>query len=128
MPDALLVPTIRDADRRSLGEIARFSRQLVAKMRDGSITPAELGGATVTVSNLGMHGIDVFTAVINLLQAAILAVGSARQRAVVRYGQPVARRTMTMPLAADHRVLYGADAARFLAVPRWLRRSAYRHR
>jgi pyruvate dehydrogenase E2 component (dihydrolipoamide acetyltransferase) len=114
-PDALVVPTIFDADRRSLGDIARTTRQLVAKVRDGSITPAELAGATFTVSNLGMYGIDSFTAVINPPQAAILAVGVVKQRPIVHEGELVARRMMTVTLTADHRVLYGADAARFLA-------------
>jgi pyruvate dehydrogenase E2 component (dihydrolipoamide acetyltransferase) len=115
LPDALVVPTIFDADRQPLKDIARTSRQLVAKVRDGSIAPAELAGGTFTVSNLGMYGIDAFTAVINPPQAAILAIGAIKQRAVVREGELAARRTMTVTLAADHRVVYGADAARFLA-------------
>jgi pyruvate dehydrogenase E2 component (dihydrolipoamide acetyltransferase) len=120
MPDALVVPTIADADRRSLGDIARTARQLVARVRDGSITPGELSGATFTVSNLGMHGIDFFTAVINPPQAAILAVGAVKPRAVVHSGELVARRSMIATLAADHRVLYGADAAEFLSTLRQL--------
>jgi pyruvate dehydrogenase E2 component (dihydrolipoamide acetyltransferase) len=112
---ALVVPTVTDADRRSLGEIARATRELAGKVRDGSITPAELAGGTFTVSNLGMFGVDVFTAVINPPQAAILAVGAVKQRAVVVDGNLEARRTMLATLAADHRVLYGADAARLVA-------------
>ena len=81
--DALLVPTIFDADQRSLTQIAAASRELAAKVRDGSVSPAELTGSTFSVSNLGMHGIDSFTAVINPPQAAILAVGSLKPRAVV---------------------------------------------
>jgi pyruvate dehydrogenase E2 component (dihydrolipoamide acetyltransferase) len=112
---ALVVPTVTDADRRSLGEIAWVTRELAGKVRDGSITPAELAGATFTVSNLGMFGVDAFTAVINPPQAAILAVGAVKLRAVVVDGNVEARRTMVVTLAADHRVIYGADAARLVA-------------
>ena len=113
--DALLVPTIFDADQRSLTQIAATSRELAAKVRDGSVSPAELTGSTFSVSNLGMHGIDSFTAVINPPQAAILAVGSLKPRAVVDdAGAVVARPTVNLTLACDHRILYGADGARFL--------------
>jgi len=114
--DALLVPTIFDADRKSVGTIAAASRELAAKVRDGSITPAELAGGTFSVSNLGMFGVDSFSAVINAPQAAILAVGSLRPRPVVAEdGTIVARDTVNLTLACDHRILYGADGARFLA-------------
>jgi pyruvate dehydrogenase E2 component (dihydrolipoyllysine-residue acetyltransferase) len=116
--DALLVPVVRDADVRSLWEIATESRRLALAARDGTITPPELAGGTFSVSNLGMFGIDAFTAVINPPQAAILAVGSLAQRAVVRDGQLVARHTMTITLTCDHRILYGADAAEFLGAIR----------
>jgi pyruvate dehydrogenase E2 component (dihydrolipoamide acetyltransferase) len=113
--DALLVPTIFDADAKSLREIARTARQLAVRVRDGTITPAELSGGTFTVSNLGMHGIDSFSAVINPPQAAILAVGALRPRPVVDpNGAIVARETLRLALACDHRILYGADGARFL--------------
>jgi pyruvate dehydrogenase E2 component (dihydrolipoamide acetyltransferase) len=114
-PGALIVPTIFDADQKSLGEIARSARALVAKVRDGSITPPELSGGTFSISNLGMFGVDAFTAVLNPPQAAILAVGSVTPRAVVRDGALTARRTMSTALTCDHRILYGADAAAFLA-------------
>jgi pyruvate dehydrogenase E2 component (dihydrolipoamide acetyltransferase) len=114
--DALVVPTIFDADRLSLGEISRRSRELAARVRDGSIGPADLAGGTFTVSNLGMYGVDSFSAVINPPQAAILAVGSLKPRAVVdETGGVVARPTVVLTLACDHRVLYGADGAAFLA-------------
>jgi pyruvate dehydrogenase E2 component (dihydrolipoamide acetyltransferase) len=112
---ALIVPTVFDADTKSLGEIARETRALAGRVRDGSITPPELGGGTFTVSNLGMFGVSAFTAIINPPQAAILSVGSLAPRAVIRDGEVVARQTMTVTLACDHRILYGADAARFLA-------------
>jgi pyruvate dehydrogenase E2 component (dihydrolipoamide acetyltransferase) len=112
---ALIVPTVFEADTKSLGEIARETRALAARGRDGSITPPELGGGTFTVSNLGMFGVSAFTAIINPPQAAILAVGSVQPRPVARKGEIVARQKMTVTLACDHRILYGADAARFLA-------------
>lgn len=113
--ERLLVATVKQADVLSLHEIAAETRRLAARVRDETITPAELSGATFTVSNLGMLGVDDFTAVINPPQAAILAVGAVAPRAVVRDGELVARTTMRATLSADHRVLYGADGARFLA-------------
>ena len=113
-PDALVVPTIFDADQKSLGQIARSSRELAQRVRDQTITPSELSGGTFSISNLGMYGVDQFTAVINPPQAAILAVGSLAQRAVVRDGELQARHTMTLTLTCDHRILYGAVAAEFL--------------
>jgi pyruvate dehydrogenase E2 component (dihydrolipoamide acetyltransferase) len=113
--DALIVPTIFDADRKSLGEIARAARELAEKVREGTVTPPELSGGTFTVSNLGMYGITNFTAVINPPQAAILAVGAIEQRPVVRDGALVPGHRMAVTLACDHRILYGADAAQFLA-------------
>jgi pyruvate dehydrogenase E2 component (dihydrolipoamide acetyltransferase) len=112
---ALVVPTVFDADEKSLGEIAREARTLAARVRSGEITPPELGGGTFTVSNLGMYGIRSFTAIINPPQAGILSVGALGPRAVVRAGEVVARNTMTLVLACDHRILYGAEAAQFLA-------------
>jgi pyruvate dehydrogenase E2 component (dihydrolipoamide acetyltransferase) len=120
--DALVVPTVFDADTKSVGEIARETRALAERVRAGTVTPPELGGGTFTVSNLGMFGVKTFTAIVNPPQAAILSVGTLEPRAVVRGSGPdggaseiVARHTMTVTLACDHRILYGADAARFLA-------------
>nr|MDP8944098.1 2-oxo acid dehydrogenase subunit E2 [Actinomycetota bacterium] len=113
--DALVVPTIFDADSKSLGEIARTARELIGKVREGTITPPELSGGTFTVSNLGMFGIESFTAVINPPQAAILAVGALKKKPVVGdAGEIVARDMMGMTLICDHRILYGADGAQFL--------------
>ena len=112
--DALLVAVVHDADSKRIGEIAADTRRLAARARSGEITPAELSGATFTVSNLGMFGIDRFTAIINAPQAAILAVGGVQERPVVRDGRLAIGQVMTATLAADHRILYGADAARFL--------------
>ena len=114
-PDALVVPTVFDADEKSLGEIARETRALAERVRAGTITPPELGGGTFTVSNLGMYGVRSFTAIINPPQAAILSVGSMQPRAVVHQADVVARHNMTLTLGCDHRILYGADAAQLLA-------------
>ncbi|HWI96335.1 MAG TPA: dihydrolipoamide acetyltransferase family protein [Solirubrobacterales bacterium] len=113
--DALVVPTIFDADQKNLRQIAGDSRALAQRVRDGQITPPELSGATFTVSNLGMFGIDSFAAVINPPQAAILAVGAISERPVVRDGQTTTAHLMRVNLACDHRILYGAPAAEFLA-------------
>ena len=113
--EALVVPTVFDADRKSLGEIARDARALAERVRANAVTPPELSGGTFTVSNLGMFGVTEFSAVINPPQAAILAVGKMEPRAVVRDAEIVARNVMTITLVCDHRILYGADAAQFLA-------------
>jgi pyruvate dehydrogenase E2 component (dihydrolipoamide acetyltransferase) len=113
--EALVVPTVFDADKKSLGEIARDTRALAERVRANAVTPPELSGGTFTVSNLGMFGVTEFSAVINPPQAAILAVGKMEPRAVVRDGEIVARNTLTITLVCDHRILYGADAAEFLA-------------
>jgi len=113
--DALIVPTIFDADVKSLGEIALEARALAARVRSGAITPPELSGGTFTVSNLGMFGVTEFTAIVNGGQAGILAVGALRDEPVVVDGTVVPGKRMTLTLVADHRILYGADAARVLA-------------
>ena len=113
--DALVVPTVFDADQKSLRQIATDARTLAQRVRDGQITPPELSGATFTVSNLGMFGIDSFAAVINPPQAAILAVGAIAERPVVHDGQITTAHRMRVNLACDHRILYGAPAAEFLA-------------
>jgi pyruvate dehydrogenase E2 component (dihydrolipoyllysine-residue acetyltransferase) len=118
--DALVVPTVFDADRKGLRQIATESRALAQKVRDGQVTPPELSGGTFTVSNLGMYGIDNFSAVINTPQAAILAVGAIKERPVVRDGEIVPAQMLGVTLACDHRILYGAPAAEFLARVRTL--------
>jgi pyruvate dehydrogenase E2 component (dihydrolipoamide acetyltransferase) len=112
--DALVVPTIFDADSKSLGQISRDARALAERVRAGQITPPELSSGTFSVSNLGMFGIKRFSAVINPPQAAILAVGEMTPRPVVRDGEITVRPIMELTLTCDHRILYGADAAQFL--------------
>jgi len=113
--EALVVPTIFDADKKGLRQIAIDTRTVAAKVRDGSVTPPELSGGTFTVSNLGMYGIDSFEAVINMGQAAILAVGAIREAPAVRNGEVVPAQLMKATIACDHRILYGAEGAEFLA-------------
>lgn len=110
----LLVPVVRDAATKGIARIAADVRDLVKRCRDGSIAAAELEGSTISVSNLGMFGIDRFSAVVNPPEAAILAVGRATPKPVVRDGEIVVRDVMTLTLSVDHRALYGADAATFL--------------
>ena len=113
--DALVVPTIFDADRKGLREIAADARSLAGKVREGSITPPELSGGTFSVSNLGMYGIKSFGAIVNSPQAGILAVGEIADRPVVKDGEIGPGKVMEMTLSCDHRILYGADGAEFLA-------------
>jgi pyruvate dehydrogenase E2 component (dihydrolipoamide acetyltransferase) len=114
LEDGLIVPVIQDADRKRLSEIAAEAHTLAQRARAGKLTPDEFSHGTFTISNLGMFGIDHFTAVINPPEAAILAVGAAREEAVVRDGQLVVGTTMKLTLSIDHRVLDGATAAGFL--------------
>jgi pyruvate dehydrogenase E2 component (dihydrolipoamide acetyltransferase) len=115
-PGALLVPVVRDADRRSLGEIARETAALVERVRTSSSTPADLQDGTFTVSNLGMYGISAFDSIVNAPEAAILSVGAAQPRALVdEAGAVTSRPYATLTLACDHRAVYGADGAAFLA-------------
>jgi len=113
--DTLMVPVVSDADRKPLGVIAQETRTLAQRVRDGATTPPDLSGGTFTVSNLGMYGVTSFEAVINPPQAAILAVGEVAQRAAVVAGAVVAQHRMTVTLACDHRIVYGAEAAGFLS-------------
>ena len=118
--DALVVPTVLDADWRSLGAIAHETRRLADAVRVNTITPSELSGATFTVSNLGMYGMTAITPVISVPQAAILGVGAARPVLARVDGEILDRQLMTLTLSCDHRILYGADAAQFLSRVRGL--------
>lgn len=111
----LIVPTVFDADRRTLTDIARTTHTLAERVRGGVVTPAELDGGTFSISNLGMYGVTEFAALIHPPQAAILAVGELRTEAAFEDGRVVPRRTMRATVSCDHRIVYGARAARFLA-------------
>ena len=118
--DALLVPVLRDVDRLPISELASETRRLASSVREGTIAPADLGGATFTISNLGMMGVSAFAGIVDPPCAAILCVGAVERRAIVRDGEIVAAPTATLTLVSDHRILYGADAAAFLAEVRTL--------
>jgi pyruvate dehydrogenase E2 component (dihydrolipoamide acetyltransferase) len=113
-PSGLVVPVIRDADRKSVLEIAAGRSDLVTRARAGKLQLADLENGTFTVSNLGMYGIEQFIAVLNPPQVAILAVGSIEDRAVVIEGQLAVAPTMTMTLTCDHRAIDGSEGAEFL--------------
>jgi len=114
LDEGLVVPVIRQADRLSLAELAVQSRELADKAQKKKLFPLDYEGGTFTVSNLGMLGVDSFTAIINPPQCAILAVGRVAPRVVADDGMFAIRSLMTATLSADHRVVDGAIAARFL--------------
>ncbi len=111
----LITPVLRGADRLPLADIAARSRALAASARAGSLNREQIADGTFTLSNLGMFGVREFDAIINPPQVAILAVGAAEPRAVVRAGALAVGLRATATLSADHRVVDGADAGRFLA-------------
>jgi pyruvate dehydrogenase E2 component (dihydrolipoyllysine-residue acetyltransferase) len=112
--NGLVVPVIRDADRRSVQEIAVVRSDLVARAREGKLQLADLEAGTFTISNLGMYAIDEFVAVLNPPQVAILAVGSIEERPRAKEGELVVAPTMSMTLTCDHRALDGSEGAEFL--------------
>ncbi len=112
--DGLITPVIRDADQKSLGTIAAEGRELAERARRKALKPEEYSGGSITVSNLGMFGVDTFIAVINPPQASIVAVGTVADRAVVRDGKVVVRKTMSATFSGDHRVVDGALGAQYL--------------
>ena len=114
LDSGLIVPVITDADHKSVGQIGRESRDLADRAKSGKLHPDEFSGGTFSISNLGMYGIDDFTAIINPPEAAILAVGAAVDEPVVRDGELTTRTVITMTMTVDHRVLNGAEAAVFL--------------
>lgn len=113
--DALVVPTVFDADQKSASEIAADVRDLAQRVRDGSIRLEEVVDQTFTISNLGMYGVRRFTAIISPPQVGILALGEVHDVLVANEDCPLGSTRMAAVLTADHRVVYGADAARFLA-------------
>jgi pyruvate dehydrogenase E2 component (dihydrolipoamide acetyltransferase) len=110
----LIVPVVRDADQKSLSQIAATTKELIGKVRDKKIQPADYSGNTFSISNLGMMDIDEFTAIINPPDACILAVGRIAETPVVEQGQIVIRNVMKLTLSCDHRAVDGAVGARFL--------------
>ena len=113
-PQGLVVPVIRSVERLSLVEVALRRAELVERARQGALAVADLSGGTFTISNLGMFGVEQFTAVLNPPQAAILAVGATTDRPVAAGGEVVVRPLMTVTLTVDHRAVDGAPAADFL--------------
>ncbi|HEX4519448.1 MAG TPA: dihydrolipoamide acetyltransferase family protein [Gaiellaceae bacterium] len=113
-PQGLVVPVVRSVERLSLAEVAERRAELVERARGGSLQLADLEGGTFTISNLGMFGVEQFTAILNPPQAAILAVGATADRAVVVGGEVVVRPMMTVTATFDHRAVDGAPAADFL--------------
>lgn len=118
--NGLLSPAILDCAAKPVEVIAREARDLAERARAGRLRPEEYGGGTITLSNLGMFGTDQFLAILNPPQALIVSVGAAAERPVISKGKPAAAHVITAWAAADHRVLDGADVARFLATFREL--------
>jgi pyruvate dehydrogenase E2 component (dihydrolipoamide acetyltransferase) len=113
-PSGLVVPVIRDADRKSVQQIAADRADVVSRARDGKLQLVDLEGGTFTISNLGMYGIEQFVAVLNPPQVAILAIGSIEDRVVAFDGEFAAVPTLTMTLTCDHRAIDGSEGAEFL--------------
>src|SRR5215813_9856607 len=112
--DGLITPVIRDADQKSLGTIAAEARELAERARRKALKPEEYAGGSITVSNLGMFGVDSFIAVINPPQASIVAVGAVAEKPVVREGKVVVRKMMSATFSGDHRIVDGALGAQYL--------------
>ncbi|HYM14403.1 MAG TPA: 2-oxo acid dehydrogenase subunit E2, partial [Dehalococcoidia bacterium] len=115
VPDGLVVPVLRDADRLPLLTLGKEARRLAEGARQRRLRQDEFAGATFSVSNLGMFDVTTFSAIINAPQAGILAVGRIEERPVVRDGEIVARPIMSLTVSVDHRVTDGVGAATFLA-------------
>ncbi len=121
LPDGLITPVVRQADRMPLAELAQQTRELAARAREMKLGPDEYTGSTFTVSNLGMMQIEQFTAILNPPEAGILAVGSLQQEPVVLDGELTVEHRMRVTMTCDHRVIDGALGARFLqAVRRYI--------
>lgn len=114
LEEGLITPIVRDADQKGLAAISAEVRDLAERARKRALKPDEYTGGSLTVSNLGMYGIDQFVAVINPPQSAIIAVGAVADKAVVRDGQIVVRKILTVTLSGDHRVIDGAIGAEYL--------------
>jgi pyruvate dehydrogenase E2 component (dihydrolipoamide acetyltransferase) len=120
LPEGLITPVVRNADRKHVVEISREVKDLAARARDKKLKPEEFTGSTFTVSNLGMMDVAEFTAIINPPESAILAVGAVRKVPVVKDDRVAVGHRMKVTLSSDHRVVDGALAAQFLAEVRRL--------
>jgi len=118
--DGLIVPVIWDADRKRMSEISREAKELAKRARERKLKPEEFTGSTFSVSNLGMFGIDQFTAIINPPEAGILAIGTSEEKLVVVNGEPVVRNRVRVTMSCDHRIIDGAVGAKFLQTLRRL--------
>ena len=118
--DGLIVPVIWDADSKRMSEISRDAKDLAVRARARKLTPEEFTGSTFSVSNLGMFGIDQFTAIINPPEAAIIAIGTSEDKLVVVDGEAVVRQRVRLTMSCDHRVIDGAVGAKFLQTLRRL--------
>jgi pyruvate dehydrogenase E2 component (dihydrolipoamide acetyltransferase) len=126
LPDGLIVPVLRDADRHSVPEIARETRRLAQAARDGTLAVDEATGSTFTITNLGAYGVDAFTPIINPPEVAILGTGRIVDKPVIHNDQIARRSTMVLSLTIDHRIVDGAPGAEFLSALRELLESPYR--
>jgi pyruvate dehydrogenase E2 component (dihydrolipoamide acetyltransferase) len=118
--DGLIVPVIWDADKKRMSEISRDAKELAKRARERKLKPEEFTGSTFSVSNLGMFGIDQFTAIINPPEAAIIAIGTSEDKLVVIDGEPVVRQRVRLTMSCDHRIIDGAIGAKFLQTLRRL--------
>ena len=118
--DGLIVPVIWDADKKRMSDISREAKELAKRARERKLKPEEFTGSTFSVSNLGMFGIDQFTAIINPPEAAILAIGTGEEKLVVIDGEAVVRQRVRVTLSCDHRIIDGAVGAKFLQALRRL--------
>ena len=118
--EGLIVPVIWDADRKRMSEISREAKELAKRARERKLKPEEFTGSTFSVSNLGMFGIDQFTAIINPPEAGILAIGTSEEKLVVVDGEPVVRNRVRVTMSCDHRIIDGAVGAKFLQTLRRL--------
>jgi pyruvate dehydrogenase E2 component (dihydrolipoamide acetyltransferase) len=124
--DGLLVPVLRDANRKNIQQIEDEVAALAAKVKSGTLLPDEMKGGTFTVSNLGMYGLDSFTAIINQPESGILAVGAVKETPVVVDGRVEVRPVCAFTLTYDHRVIDGAPAAEFLQMIKQVLENPYR--
>jgi pyruvate dehydrogenase E2 component (dihydrolipoamide acetyltransferase) len=118
--DGLIVPVIWDADRKGMSEISKDAKELAKRARERKLKPEEFTGSTFSVSNLGMFGIDQFTAIINPPEAGILAIGASEEKPVVVDGEVVIRNRVRVTMSCDHRIIDGAVGAKFLQTLRRL--------